>query len=365
MGIGIGKKIKQLRIDGSITQEALADYLGVTAQAVSRWERGSCYPDIGLLPQLAEFFGVTTDELLCVDKTEANRQISAYVTQAEKLRELGKYAELISLMRRALAEHPSNADLKLLLADALSAACTETTLTPELREACDLCTRITADPRTSEDQKGKARRILCTVYTFHLHDEEKTESVIRAMTNWNYSRELFTAHYRTGEDAYMQLRQNLKWLADNIWSIMMRYASPEESYVSEQFSREEKLLIVRKSLALLELIFDGDYKYYNTHVCTSYVTLAKLLMPDGDAASAVEALAKAAKYAADYDARPEAEPYRCVLVKDILYRKHEYSEHKAHTECYYLREQMDAPIFRTLRDREDFKALYEALCKKE
>ncbi len=59
----IGTNIKNLRLERGITQEALAEHLGVTAQAVSKWERGVTTPDISLLPELSVFFGVRIDDL--------------------------------------------------------------------------------------------------------------------------------------------------------------------------------------------------------------------------------------------------------------------------------------------------------------
>ncbi len=58
-----GKRIAQLRRQMGLTQEALAQKLGVTNQAVSKWESGQCCPDIELLPRLAEVFGVSIDAL--------------------------------------------------------------------------------------------------------------------------------------------------------------------------------------------------------------------------------------------------------------------------------------------------------------
>ena len=60
----IGKKIKNLRLEKNVKQEELAEYLGVSFQAVSKWETGASVPDIALLPNLAVFFGITIDELL-------------------------------------------------------------------------------------------------------------------------------------------------------------------------------------------------------------------------------------------------------------------------------------------------------------
>ena len=59
----IGNQIANYRKSLNLTQEALAQKLGVTNQAVSKWESGLACPDIQLLPELADLFGVTIDEL--------------------------------------------------------------------------------------------------------------------------------------------------------------------------------------------------------------------------------------------------------------------------------------------------------------
>ena len=59
----MGKKIAALRKGQNMTQEALARALGVSNQAVSKWEQEICCPDIVLLPQIADLFEITVDEL--------------------------------------------------------------------------------------------------------------------------------------------------------------------------------------------------------------------------------------------------------------------------------------------------------------
>lgn len=66
MNIQIGSKIKDLRLKKGVTQEGLAEILGVTSQAVSKWENDNTYPDILLLPKLAIYFGVSIDELFAL-----------------------------------------------------------------------------------------------------------------------------------------------------------------------------------------------------------------------------------------------------------------------------------------------------------
>ncbi len=74
----IGERIRSLRRDRNETQEELSLVLGVSYQAVSRWENGDAYPDIELLPKLAAHYEVTTDELLGADeetrKTDKERR---------------------------------------------------------------------------------------------------------------------------------------------------------------------------------------------------------------------------------------------------------------------------------------------------
>ncbi len=61
--MNIGNKIKALRLKASTTQETMAEALGVSSQAISKWENNICAPDISLLPAISEFLGVTIDEL--------------------------------------------------------------------------------------------------------------------------------------------------------------------------------------------------------------------------------------------------------------------------------------------------------------
>lgn len=69
MSFTIGETIKTLRSERGITQERLAEQLSVSAPAVSKWERGEAFPDITLVPKLAELLGISTDKLFGIDQT--------------------------------------------------------------------------------------------------------------------------------------------------------------------------------------------------------------------------------------------------------------------------------------------------------
>ncbi len=61
--MNIGNNIKALRRKKGVTQEQLASHLGITYQAVSKWENNANTPDIAMLPDIADYFGVTIDFL--------------------------------------------------------------------------------------------------------------------------------------------------------------------------------------------------------------------------------------------------------------------------------------------------------------
>lgn len=76
----LGSRIAELRRNAGLTQETLAEKLGVTPQAVSKWETGSACPDISLLTQLARTLGVSVDELL----SGAKKQDTVLVPEAQR-----------------------------------------------------------------------------------------------------------------------------------------------------------------------------------------------------------------------------------------------------------------------------------------
>jgi len=108
MKIQIGENIKRLRRDRNITQEALAEILGVSCAAVSKWERGDTYPDITLIFPLADFFGVSVDDLLGYNRARAEAEIGEIFRKHHALFRANKTEEMICLMRKAKKDYPNN-----------------------------------------------------------------------------------------------------------------------------------------------------------------------------------------------------------------------------------------------------------------
>ena len=74
----IGEKIRQLRLQNSVTQEKLADYLNISYQAISKWENNNALPDISLVVPLANFFEISTDELFDRNTEAQAEEIEQY-----------------------------------------------------------------------------------------------------------------------------------------------------------------------------------------------------------------------------------------------------------------------------------------------
>ncbi|MBE6896552.1 MAG: helix-turn-helix transcriptional regulator [Ruminococcaceae bacterium] len=120
MNIKIGEKIKQLRSRDGRKQEDLAKALGVSPQAVSRWEANGGYPDIGLLPIIANYFNITIDELFSYSKDRQDK-LKNILDKAEKaINEQENLVECVERLRAAAEEFPSEPKILINLGYALS-----------------------------------------------------------------------------------------------------------------------------------------------------------------------------------------------------------------------------------------------------
>ena len=120
MNVKIGKRIKSLRKRDNVTQDKLAEALGVTSQAISKWENETGYPDIEYIVPIANFFNVTIDELFGHDTSEKEQRIREYCEKYDEMyRNWEPSEERVKIMRQALAEYPAEERLLWRLATAL------------------------------------------------------------------------------------------------------------------------------------------------------------------------------------------------------------------------------------------------------
>lgn len=115
MNVSLADKLKELRKSKNVSQEKFAEYLGISFQAVSKWENGITSPDITLLPDIARYYGITVDELLQVEQIDADRCFEECSLKSEKLYRDGKRAEIIPLWREAYKKLPHDIRVKEML----------------------------------------------------------------------------------------------------------------------------------------------------------------------------------------------------------------------------------------------------------
>lgn len=107
--MNIGRKIKDFRLVKGITQETLAQELGVTAQAVSRWETNAAMPDIALLPALSIYFGVRIDDFFELSD-EAQLERICNMTETEEFLSRADFDHAERFLKDKLALNPHDAD---------------------------------------------------------------------------------------------------------------------------------------------------------------------------------------------------------------------------------------------------------------
>ena len=118
MKLNIGENIKKLRALRNATQEELAEHLGISYQAVSRWEKGQCYPDIELIPLIANYFEVGLDELM--GGRQSKEEIDKIISKTSEIC-YHDNATALSALRELHEQFPHNWKVKDALCSALTA----------------------------------------------------------------------------------------------------------------------------------------------------------------------------------------------------------------------------------------------------
>ena len=167
MHLIIGERIRQFRREKNLTQEEVAAHLGISFQAVSKWERCDGYPDITLLPALANYFGVTTDRLIGMDEIASGERLQEIHRQWLDNRNHGRHRENVVLMREALQAYPNDALLLVQLSASLERLDGSAAEKREyLRESIDVQEQIIRYCEDSEVRSAVLRNIADSYYRY-------------------------------------------------------------------------------------------------------------------------------------------------------------------------------------------------------
>ena len=106
--MSIGTTIKRLRRERGITQEQLAEYFGISTGAVSQWECDRTAPDITQLPQLANIFDVSADELLEIGGKKKEEVIQSFLRKYDELSNKGILIARFDLAKEMYRKYPND-----------------------------------------------------------------------------------------------------------------------------------------------------------------------------------------------------------------------------------------------------------------
>ena len=356
--IKIGQKIRLLRKKNDVTQDKLASALGVTPQAVSRWESEKCYPDFETLPQIADFFGVSMDELLCYDSVQKETKINEYLDKVNLAIEKDNLTDALDILREAYAEIPSSFVIQLELAKVLSEINAQgKPKKNELIEAISLCNHI-LDDCTDDELRDETKKTLCDIYSHQLGNDKMALDIADRLHSMSYSKEIVKATVLTGEIAFCQAQTNIMHFADNMWWHIYNIACVPD--ISENnYTLSEKIAIMNKGIELFDVVFDGDYLYYHDRLANSYRQLAMLYLMDGKNDTAIECIEKMAEHAIAYDKRPDDVNYSSLLLNKISHKK----EDGISLCAKLLRGRFASRIWTPVRSNPRFVAAVEAMAQ--
>ena len=363
----IGEKIKELRKAQDVTQEKLADYLNISYQAVSKWENGLALPDITLLPKLANFFGVTADELLSINPTEDESKLDEYYKLYRENNRQGKMMENIVLSRKVLNEYPRNFQWMLNLAYPLiqyEATDEQRAYSREhkfVEEATVLCERILEDC-TIESIRQSAINILCYNYP-RLDRTDDALRLANQMPEMVLSKETLLFHIYTGEEKIAQAQKNLMSMIDMSAGLIWVLAS--NSLMGKELSIEDKIKFIKTAIKLYQLVLDGDENclFYNCRLCRYYEKLASLYCMLGDEATALENLKLAEKTAIAYDECENSgeETYSSLFANRQTFNPKTVGKNWEGTESQMLVSYLENKCYDMLRNNDEFIEIQKRL----
>ena len=190
--IKLGEKIKSLRKQKNISQEVFANYLGVSFQAVSKWETGNTMPDITMIPAIASFFGVSTDELFDFNLFEIEKQVDEICNEAYKYR-FSDAAKSEQILRKGLQRFPGND----IILNNLLYTLDYKTRADEVISLCKTLIESTKDDSVKYD----ACRILATCYKEN-GQNDMIKPTLEIIPEIYFSKLELMASLLSGEDSY-------------------------------------------------------------------------------------------------------------------------------------------------------------------
>ena len=256
--MSIGSTIKRLRREKNITQEQLAEYLGITSRAISQWECDRTAPDISQIPALCHIFDVSSDVILGIDIEKNNEEIKKYLTRAAELGNQGKSSERTALLREANKKFPR--DYKIMQSLAYSLVCEYSRKgIKEYDEVFNLCNRILAEC-TDSTTRYEAIDTLGHAYAYAGKNDEMLK-LAKEMPRTYFSYENFMMYRWRGDADFKEFQGYLSFLISHTAEMIELVATQRHDSGEYIYTLEDSIHLWETEVGFLDLLFpNGDYQ---------------------------------------------------------------------------------------------------------
>ena len=363
MNIKIGAIIKKLRTENSITQDTLATAIGVTPQAISRWESEGGYPDIELLPALADFFSVSTDELLGYKLSEREEELANIKKELRRLAEVGTHQEKLSFARDALVKFPNDSKIKVYLASCLSDEWSNTHEKSLIRESETLCLSVIDDCH-DEDIRYEAIFTLSSIYT-ELGETEKVRNTLEMLSPMKYCRETTLACGIGDGNTEFYIQDEIDKLTDCL-GLSIHHLVLHEDLPDDPSTWDKKIEMLTISNRLYKMIYGDNLMFYHDRLSRNYWLISTYQIAQGKSDETLASLEKMCYHAIEYDKayiNDHGKYYTSILANKLIYPEpsKDFHECTEHTECYHIFKKMQHPRYDCIRQNPHFISMMEKL----
>ena len=246
--MNIGHKIKELRKERGVTQEQLANNIGISFQAISKWETGIALPDITLTPILASYFGISMDELFDFSLQKIEIEIEKITAEAYKFRESDPQKSR-NILEKGLKNYPDN---DILLNNLLYVLNYNDNPDETIRIASKLI-----EQTTQEDVKFDALRFLAYAYKSN-GDLKSAEAALEQIPEIYFTKLTEIAYLLDGSPKF-EAAEKQKWISfENLLQMMWKLAECYESNGEIQKAIDE----TEKSLKLISFMENTRFNNY-------------------------------------------------------------------------------------------------------
>lgn len=257
--IKLGEKIKSLRKQKNISQEVFANYLGVSFQAVSKWENGNTMPDVTMIPAIASFFGISIDELFDFNLFETEKQVEAICAESWKYRN-SDVAKSEEILRKGLQRYPGN---DIILNNLLYTLDYQT----RAEEVISICKSLIASTK-NDSVKYDACRILATCYKEN-GQVDLIKPTLEMIPEIYFTKLELMASLLDGEDSYEATQKQKNISAENLIDMLIIAGK----YLKKLGENEKAISQFRIAKKIMDA-FSEDFvenKWFNSTVyeCTS------------------------------------------------------------------------------------------------